>query len=191
MILVGNTLISLDVLEEEFVCNINQCKGSCCIDGDYGAPLNEDDISAITRNIESIKPYMTADGLQKLEESSFYEEDPDLEMVTQCLSGRECLFAINEKGIYKCAIEKAFIEKKSDYRKPISCYLYPIRLGKVGEYITVNYDRWSICNSACQLGKSLKVPLYKFLKEPLIQHFGTDWYSELEEVAEEYLKSKK
>ncbi|MCX6351626.1 MAG: DUF3109 family protein [Bacteroidetes bacterium] len=184
------TLISLDVLEEDFVCNLSQCKGACCVEGDFGAPLNEDEIEIIERDLEAIKPFMTAVAVTQIEEMGFAEKDPDGDLVTQCIKGRDCVFAISEKGVYKCAIEKAYEAGKTDFKKPISCHLYPIRLSELQDYTAINYSVWDICTPACTLGKELKVPVYKFLKEPLQRKFGVQWYKDLELIAKEFLKTK-
>jgi hypothetical protein len=184
MIIHGETLISEDVLEKEFVCNLSACSGACCVEGEFGAPLDEEEIAEIDRNLEAIKPYMTAQGRRKIARGIFAERDPDGDLVTKCIKGRDCVFAISENGIYKCAIEKAFEDGKSDFRKPISCHLYPIRISKVGEYEALNYSKWDICSDACKLGQKLKVPVYKFLRAPLIRKFGEEWYSELEGIGE-------
>lgn len=183
MIIHENTLISEDILEKEFVCNLSACKGACCVEGDYGAPLLDEELNDIDRNLEAIKPYMTARGRSRIEEGGYSELDPDGDLVTKCIGGRDCVFAISEGGIYKCAIEKAYEEGKSDFRKPVSCHLYPVRISEVGEYLALNYSRWDICSPACSLGEKLRVPVYRFLKEPLIRKFGAGWYHSLEEIA--------
>jgi hypothetical protein len=190
MILHENTLVSLDVLEEEFVCNLSQCKGACCVEGDSGAPLLAEEIGQIEANIEAVKPYMTPQALELLEKKGFYETDQDGDLVTNCLNGRDCVFANIENGSYKCAIEKAYEKGESTYKKPISCHLYPVRVAQVGEYEALNYNRWSVCSPACKLGAELKMPVYKFLKPALIRKYGEDWYAQLELIAEEFISSK-
>lgn len=190
MILLGDTLVSLEIFDNEFVCNLSDCKGACCVEGDYGAPLSAGEVSTIQKYIENIKPYMNEKGKRLLAKKGFSEEDPDGDLVTTCVSGRDCVFAIDENGVYKCAIEKAYENGDIDFRKPSSCHLYPIRLNQVGGYTALNYSRWDICSAACTLGKELKVPVYKFLKDALIARFGQEWYAELELVAQEYLRSK-
>ena len=191
MIQHDGTLISLDVLEEDFVCNLSKCKGAGCVEGDFGAPLNEDEIAIIEKDLEAIKPFMTSIAVKQIEEMGFAEKDPDGDLVTQCIKGRDCVFAIDEAGVYKCAIEKAFEAGKTDFKKPISCHLYPIRLSTLKEYTAINYSVWDICAPACTLGKELKVPVYRFLKEPLQRKFGEQWYADLEEIAQHFLESKR
>lgn len=183
MIIHEQTLISEDILEKEFVCNLSACKGACCVEGDYGAPLLDAELLDIDRNLEAIKPYMTPQGRKRIEKGGYSELDPDGDLVTKCISGRDCVFAISEDGVYKCAIEKAYEAGESDFHKPISCHLYPIRISEVGEYEALNYNRWDICSPACTLGQKLRIPVFQFLKAPLVRKYGTEWYKGLEEIA--------
>jgi hypothetical protein len=185
MIHIDNTLVSLDLFNEYFICDLPNCLGACCVEGDYGAPLEKEEISIIRNNLDKIKPYMTAEGKALLEKEDFHEKDPDGDWVTTCVNGRDCVFAYHEKSIYYCAIEKAWLNKKISFRKPVSCHLYPVRLGKVKDLVTVNYSEWHICHAARQLGKKDAVPLYAFLKEALIRRFGNSWYAQMDEIAEE------
>jgi len=181
-----HTLISEDILEKEFLCNISQCKGACCSEGDYGAPLAAGETAQIQDNLEAIKPFMAEAALEKLHKEGFYEQDPEDETVTKCISHKDCIFAVFENGAYACAIEKAHHAGASTFHKPISCHLYPIRVSQVGEFTALNYDKWSICAPACQLGEQLKVPVYVFLKNALIRQFGQEWYDELDEIGKAY-----
>jgi Fe-S-cluster containining protein len=190
MLVHENTLISLDVIEEEFVCNLAACKGACCIEGEFGAPLEEIELAIIERELPAILPFMAPKSADAIQKEGFYELDTDGDWVTKCIKGRDCVFAIHENGIYKCAIEKAYEHGKTEFIKPISCHLYPIRLAEVGTYTALNYSRWDICSAACKNGKKLKVPIYKFLKTPLTRRFGASWYDELSRIADEYLKTK-
>jgi len=187
MIVHENTLVSLDLLEKDFVCNLSACKGACCVEGESGAPLDEEEIGIIEENLEAIKPFMEARSVKLLQKRGFWEKDTDGDLVTLCHNGRACIFAITEAGIYKCAMEKAYLAGKTKWPKPISCHLYPVRLAKVGEYRALNYSKWEVCDPACQLGASLKVPVFKFLKDALVRKFGENWYKGLEEIAGEYL----
>jgi hypothetical protein len=186
MLVHENTLVSLDVLDTDFVCNLSACKGACCVEGESGAPLDVEEIEIIAENLEQIKPFMSRLGLKLLEKKGFWEKDTDGDLVTNCLDGKACLFAINEGGIYKCAIEKSFLAGKITFKKPISCHLYPVRLAKVGNYLAVNYSKWEVCDPACKLGTSLQVPVYRFLKESLVRKFGQEWYDGLDEIAQEF-----
>ena len=191
MIQHGKTLISEDVLEKEFVCNLIACKGACCIEGEWGAPLEDGEIETIRKELDAIKPFMDEEALKFFYRKGFYETDPDDEAVTTCLPDGACVFAIEENGIHKCAIEKAHLNGKTEFRKPVSCHLYPVRLNKVGDYTGVNYNNWHICSPACKLGAEYQVPVYKFLKESLTRKFGETWYEELEEIAKQYTEMKK
>jgi hypothetical protein len=189
VLVIGNTLVSLDILTEEFICNLEQCRGVCCVEGDSGAPLDTQEVEDIAGSLDAIKPYMTGEALYQLQSKGFYERDKDGDLVTQCLNGRECVFAFRENGIYSCAIEKANAgNPQTVSQKPLSCHLYPIRISSVGEYTALNYHRWDICSAACTLGTQHSMPVYKFLKNALTRAFGAEWYAELEMVAAEYRK---
>ena len=181
MIVVGDTYISDDVADKHFVCDLQKCKGACCVEGDLGAPLEEDELQILKDVYEHVKPYMSGEAQMTVEENGMYLLDEDGDYSTTTINGAECVFAIyDDQKILKCAIEQAYLDGKITYKKPISCHLYPIRIKQFdNKYTTINYDRWSICAPACDLGKSLKVPVYKFLKDPLIRKFGEDWYKQL------------
>jgi hypothetical protein len=189
MIIVGNTLVSEDLFEQQFVCDLNACKGACCIEGESGAPLEQDELLRIDENLEAVKPFMRQEGIQAMDKSGPYVVDDDGDFVTSLVGQHgECVFVnFDEKGIAKCALEQAFYAGATNWKKPISCHLYPVRLAKLTEYVAVNYHKWQVCEPACACGKSLKVPVYKFLREPLIRRFGEDWFAELEEVAQQWL----
>ena len=189
MIIVGNTLVSEDLFDQQFVCDLNACKGACCIEGESGAPLEQDELLRIDENLEAVKPFMRQEGIQAMDKSGPYVVDDDGDFVTALVSKHgECVFVnFDEKGIAKCALEQAFNAGATNWKKPISCHLYPVRLAKLTEYVAVNYHKWQVCDPACACGKSLKVPVYKFLREPLIRRFGEDWFAELEEVAQQWL----
>lgn len=179
-------IVSTEVFERKFVCDLNACKGACCVEGDAGAPLTTEEVSTLEDIVEEVKPYMRKEGLEAIEKSGVFYMDQDNEPVTTLVNGAECAFVyFDENGVTKCAIEKAYNEGKSSFKKPISCHLYPIRVKKFNEYQALAYDKWSICSSACELGEKLSVPVFKFLKEPLIRAFGEDFYNELEAVEKE------
>jgi hypothetical protein len=189
MIIVGNTLVSEDLFDQQFVCDLNACKGACCVEGESGAPLDHDELLKIEENLDAVKPFMRDEGIRALEQNGPYVVDDDGEFVTS-LVGKHgaCVFVnFDDKGIAKCALEQAFNAGATNWKKPISCHLYPVRLAKLTEYVAVNYHKWQVCEPACECGKSLKVPVYKFLKEPLIRKFGHEWYAELEAVAQQWL----
>ncbi len=181
MIKIGKTIVSSEIKNELFVCDLESCKGACCVEGDLGAPLEIDELAEIEAVMDLVKPYLPEKSRLVLEKEGPYLLDEEGDFSTTTVDGAECAFAFyDEKGILKCGIEKAWQEGKTSFRKPISCHLYPIRLSKLyDDHIGINYSRWHICSPACTLGESLGVPLYKFLKEPLIRKFGEDWYKQL------------
>lgn len=180
MIQVGQVLVSDDIKEKEFVCNLERCKGACCIEGDFGAPLDEDELEILKTVYPHVKPYLTQAGIEAIEEQGTHVLDDDGDFSTPTIGGRECAYSIyDEKGVLKCGIEQAYLDGKVNWKKPISCHLYPIRITKKKNLEAVNYHKWSICSPACTLGKELQVPLYKFLKEALVRKYGQAWYDEL------------
>lgn len=181
MIKVGEVLVSDDIKDVEFVCHLEKCKGACCVEGDLGAPLEEGELEVMKQIQEQVRPYLTEGGLAAIKAQGPYILDEDGDYSTPTIEGRECAYAhYNEQGILKCGIEQAYLDGKINFRKPISCHLYPIRVttNKKG-FEAVNYHKWSICSAACTFGKSLQVPLYKFLKDPLVRKYGQAWYDEL------------
>ncbi len=185
MLVIDNTLISDEVLEKHFVCDLNACKGACCVKGDYGAPLEDDELEQLDKVYEKVKPYMTPAGIEAVEKQGKYLLYEKKEWVTPLIKGKECAYTFfDEAGVAKCAIEKAYYEGKVKWKKPISCHLYPIRITKQRNGLeALNYDKWSICKAACKLGDSLKVPVYKFLKDSLTRKYGKEWYKQLEIAA--------
>ena len=184
MIEVKNTLVHEDVVRENFVCNLNKCKGICCIEGDSGAPLERSELAILEEIYPIIKPYMTEKGIAVIEEFGTHVKDFEGDYTTPCVdTNKECAYVIMENGITKCSIEKAYEDGKIAWKKPISCHLYPIRITNYPEFEVLHYDRWNICSPACSFGNELKVPVYQFLKEPLIRKYGADWYQELVDKA--------
>lgn len=192
MIEVLGTLVDEDLLTESFVCNLNKCKGACCIEGDAGAPLSKTELSILEEIYPIVKPYLTAKGVEAIEEYGTWVKDADGDYTTPCVEGnKECAYVIWENGITKCGIEQAYLDGKTGWKKPISCHLYPIRITEYPEFDVLHYDRWHICSSACSFGKELKVPVFAFLKDPLIRKYGPEWYAELELVNDAYqIKSR-
>ncbi len=193
MIAIDKTLISEDLLEKKFVCDLNACKGACCVAGDSGAPLDKDELPILDSILEKVKPYMVKKGVKAIEKHGAYVIDSDGDYTTTLVSEKgECAFVyFDETKIAKCAIEKAFYDGKVDWKKPISCHLYPVRITQHKTYDAVNYDKWDVCKPACECGSKLDVPVYKFLKEPLIRKYGKAWFKQLEKSAELHLKVKK
>jgi hypothetical protein len=184
-------LVSDHIREKEFVCNLEKCKGACCVEGDYGAPLEDSELEILKEIYPQVKPYLSAEGIKAIEEQGTHVLDGDGDYSTPTIGGRECAYAIyDEKGVLKCGIEQAYLDGKITWKKPISCHLYPIRITKKKNFEAVNYHKWSICSPACALGKELQVPLYKFLKDALVRKYGQAWYDELVDVIEAYEKEK-
>ncbi len=183
MLQIDKTIISLDVIERKFVCDLHACKGSCCIVGDSGAPLEEEELDIIDNIYSIVEPYLTEEGIKAIDEQGCYTIDIEGDYVTPLINQKECAYTIFENGIAKCAIEKAFFDKKIKFRKPISCHLYPIRITKYKRHDAINYEHNKLCSAAVTLGEKLNVPVYKFLKEPLIKKYGQEWYKELEYAA--------
>lgn len=186
MIKVGEVLVSDDIRDKEFVCNLEKCKGACCVEGDYGAPLEESELQILEDIYPIVKPYLTEKAIKTIEKEGTHTVDDDGELCTPVIEGRECVYAAyDKKGILKCAIEQAYNDGKIKWKKPISCHLYPIRVTAKKNFEALNYHKWHICSPACALGKELQVPVYKFLKDPLIRKYGQPWYEELTKVIEE------
>ena len=189
MIQIDDKLISEDLFSEEFVCNLAKCKGICCVEGDAGAPLDEDETKILDEIYPKIKPYLRPEGIQAIEEQGTYTLDFEGDLVTPLVNNAECAYVIfDEKGYTKCAIEKAYENGVIDWQKPISCHLYPIRITEYSNFSAINYHEWDICSDACTLGKELGVKVYQFLKKPLIRKYGEEFYQTLSEAAEEWEK---
>lgn len=185
MIQIGNTLISLDVFEKKFSCDLEKCKGACCIEGDSGAPLEESEEQLLRENYEGFKSYMTENGIKAVEEQGFAVIDRDGDLVTPLIAGCECAYAIDEDGSCWCAVEKAWTEGKSRFRKPVSCHLYPVRVTRYPDFEALNFNKWKICSCAVKKGEKLGIPVYRFVKDALIVKYGQDWYDQLEIAAHE------
>jgi hypothetical protein len=186
MIQIDNKLISEDVIDKKFVCDLNACKGACCIEGDSGAPLNSDEISNIKNNLSSIKKHMRLEGVSAIDNSDVYYLDDENEAVTTLVNGKECAFVFfDENNIAKCSIEKAYKENDIEFNKPISCHLYPIRVKKLDEFEAINVDHWKICSPACSCGETLNVKVFRFLKDAIINRWGQEFFDELEIIDKE------
>lgn len=192
MIELGRTIISEDILEKEFVCNLSACKGACCVEGDAGAPVDEAEAKILEDIFPKVKPFLRPEGVAAIEQQGTSVTDWDGELVTPLVKGKECAYVIfDEKGITKCGIEKAWEAGAVDFQKPVSCHLYPVRITVYKDFDAVNYHKWNVCSPACTLGKELEVPVYKFLKGALTRKYGEAWYGELDELAESWKQSKK
>jgi hypothetical protein len=179
MLIVQNTLISEDIADVEFCCDYEACLGKCCIEGDCGAPLTDFEIHDIKNSFDEIKKYLSDESITIIENKGFYVFDPEQIKVTPLNNDGTCSYGYRENETIHCAIEKTFFENKASLQKPLSCHLYPIRLTNYDDFEAVNYHEWKICSSALCKGKKEKVPLYVFLKDPLIRRYGKGWYEEL------------
>ena len=187
MIEIGRTIVSFNVLQEYFLCDLMSCKGACCIEGDSGAPLTKEEALTIETEYLKYKEYLPVDHIEKIEDQGFSLTDKDGDLVTTLVNNRQCVYSFtDERGILKCAIEKAFIEGKILFRKPVSCHLFPIRITEYKRFDAVNYQELEICKPGKKCGKKAKLPIYQFLKEPLIRKYEKEWFKELE-IASEYL----
>lgn len=176
----GKTLISDDIKEKHFVCDLSKCKGACCVEGDLGAPLEKEELSVLDEIYEKVEPYLSTEGRNAIKAQGKYILDQEGDFSTPTINGNECAYAVYDKEkVLKCGIEQAWIDKKINFKKPISCHLYPIRITKYEALDALNYDQWSICSDACSLGEKLKVPVYEFLEEALTRKYGAKWYSDL------------
>lgn len=192
MIQIDDVVVSLDVLTEKFLCNLDACKGECCIEGDAGAPVEQEEVEQLERVLPVIWEELSPQAREVIDRQGVVYTDEDGDLVTSIVNGKDCVFTCyDERGYCYCAIEKAFREGKVDFYKPVSCHLYPIRVGNYGPFRAVNYHRWDVCKAAVLLGKKENLPVFRFLKEPLIRKFGKIWYDELEAVAEELRKQHK
>jgi len=188
MIQIDDKLISLDVIEQPFACDLSVCKGACCVKGDSGAPLEQDEVVEIEKAWPIVKEYLRDISVKSIEEQGFAVIDDDGDLVTPLVNGEECAYTIFEEGIAFCGIEKAFREKKINFRKPISCHLYPIRLSELKDGVAVNYHHWNICEAARKNGREKGCYVYQFASEALERKFGKEWVEELNHSAEWYFK---
>lgn len=189
MIQIKDTLVSLDLIERYFVCDLEACLGQCCIDGDAGAPLAPGEAEKIADVLPEVEPDLAPRALQAIKEEGASYTDPDGDLVTQIVDGRDCVYTCYAPGgKCLCALERAFRAGRIPDVKPISCRLYPVRVKRYDSFTAVNMHRWKICRPAETLGRKLGVRAYQFLKEPLIARFGKDWYDELDLAATEYLR---
>ncbi len=191
MFQIEDKIISDDLFEVKFACDLNKCKGWCCVEGDAGAPLTEEEALVLEEIFPVVKKYLPQTAIDTITEKGLYEYDSDGDLVTTTVGNNECVFAYtDEKGIVRCAIEKAFLNGEINFRKPISCHLYPVRLKFYEEFVAVNYDRQKICDVALIKGRKENIPLFRFLKEPLIRKFGEEFYEDMEKIYEEFYMKK-
>lgn len=191
MIRIDKILVSEEIFEKRFLCDLSACKGACCVEGDSGAPVEAEEIGIMEQALEDIKPYMRKEGIDRVDEVGVFTVDTDGEYVTPLVDGKECAFVnFDQHGIAKCAIEMAYRNGKIDFPKPVSCHLYPIRLTELKDFTAVNYHHWPVCDPARSCGAKLDVKVFRFLKEPIIRKFGADFFQQLES-ADEFLSREK
>ena len=187
MIAIDHVLLSDKILSEQFVCDLSKCKGACCVDGDAGAPLDRKELQHIDEVFEAVLPYLNENSLDEIRKQGRYVYNSEYGWVTPTIESKICVYGIvDNNGIVKCGIEQAYLDGKVKWKKPISCHLFPIivKKSKDGETEFANYEpREDHCKAACSLGKQLKVPVYEFLKEPLVRKFGSEFYDALEATA--------
>jgi len=183
---VGGILISSEILTERFCCDYEKCKGICCVEGDAGAPVTLDEIAGIEDALDTVWSDLSAQAQSVIDRQGVAYTDQEGDLVTSIVRGKDCVFTCYDGDSCLCALEKAFRSGKTNFCKPVSCALYPIRVKEFGNGVVgLNYNRWKICEDAIKKGQALDLPLYQFLKEPLIRRFGEAWYQELCDVADE------
>jgi hypothetical protein len=187
MIQIGEIIVSRDLFNKHFICHLEKCEGNCCIFGDSGAPLEDDEAKILAGGLKKIKPFMRAEGVRAVSEQGAWVIDNDGDKVTPLVGREECAFVVFEDTIARCAIEQAFDEGAISFRKPVSCHLYPIRVSKLKQGIALNYHRWSVCEPARILGEKEGLPVFRFLKDPIIRVYGQTFYDELEIVYRELI----
>ncbi len=191
MFQIDDTLISEEIISEEFVCNISKCKGQCCVSGSAGAPLEKEETKILEKLYSKISPFLSKKGRKAIKEQGNYVRGFDGDLETPLIENKECAYTVFDKsGVAQCGIEKAYNQGAIKWNKPISCHLYPIRVNKYPTFTAVNYHEWSVCDSACSLGSELKVPVYKFVKNALVRKFGKKWFKKLSLFAKDW-KNKK
>lgn len=188
MIEIDHTIVSLDVIEKKFSCDVHQCKGACCVEGDSGAPLENEEITNIQAYLPKIEVYLTEESKKYIKEHGFYYVDSDGDKVTQLLKNKECVFTCFQDGVAFCAIERAYRNNDIPFNKPLSCRLYPIRIENYKTFTAVNFHSWDICRPAIVKGKSERIAVYEFCRDALCEKFGDEWYQKLLKAVE-YLKT--
>jgi len=191
MVEIEDKIISDELFEKKFVCDLQKCKGGCCVEGDSGAPLKSREIKEIANNLSIIKSEMSTKGLNSIKNNVFHYVDSDGDKVTKLVDGKECVFVVFDKNnIAKCSIESAYRKNKINVNKPISCHLYPVRVKKYDSFTAVNVDSWHVCKPACECGTELNVPVFKFLKDAIVRSWGLDFFHHLDSVYNEFFNKK-
>ena len=188
MFQLGKTIVSEDILEKDFVCNLSACHGACCVDGDAGAPLSEEETKIMEEIYPKVKPFLRKEGIEAIERLGTWVKGTDQDLETPLIDEKDCAYVIFDGKTALCGIEQAYDQGVMSRKKPVSCHLYPIRVKEYSDFAAVNYHKWHICSDACALGEELGVPVYQFVKEALVRKFGQSWYDELEKVAQDLKK---
>ncbi len=185
IIQVGNVLLSSEILTERFCCDLDKCQGQCCVEGDAGAPVTLDEVAEIENALDEVWSDLSASAQTVIDKQGVAYTDSEGDLVTSIVAGKDCVFTSYQRGICLCALEKAYRAGKTRFCKPISCALYPIREKTLSNgMVALNYNRWNVCAEAVKKGKELNIPLYQFLKQPLVRRFGEQWYEELEKTVQ-------
>ena len=182
MIQIGDKIVSRELFDNYFVCHLEKCRGMCCVYGDAGAPLEESETLLLEKELDRIKPFLRLEGVEAINKKGAWEFDADGDRVTPLMGHDDCAYSVLDNGIARCGIENAYQSGVIDFRKPVSCHLYPIRISKVGNQLALNYHRWDVCKPAIALGKEYQMPVFRFLKDALVRVFGESFYEELEQV---------
>lgn len=191
MIQIGSTLVSDDLLSEAFVCDLKACKGACCVEGEYGAPLEPAEAKELAQLQQQIVPYLSEEGRAAIAQQGAWITGEDKDLETPLMPSGHCAYVVQDPdGTLKCALESAHNDGVLSFKKPVSCHLYPVRVQQYTSFEAVNYHRWSICSAACSLGASLKTKVYVFVREALVRKFGEEWYAALERAAGELSEKK-
>ncbi len=191
MLQIDDTIISLDVIDQNFACDLSKCKGICCVEGDEGAPVTEDEVSQIETLLPIIWDDLSNRAQEVIAQQGVAYADRDNELAISIIDGAECVFAFQDgHGYWRCRIEQAFEQQKTTFKKPLSCHLYPVRLQKHKTFVAVNYHQWHVCHDAIASGNDQNKPLYQFLKEPLIRSFGEEWFQQLTSAADYFTKTQ-
>ena len=191
MVEIEDKIISDELFEKKFVCDLQKCKGGCCVEGDSGAPLKSKEIKEIAKNLSIIKSEMSTKGLNAIKNNDFHYVDSDGDKVTKLVDGKECVFVVFDKNnIAKCSIESAYRKNRINFNKPISCHLYPVRVKKYDSFTSINVDSWHVCKPACECGTELNVPVFKFLKDAIVRSWGLDFFHHLDSVYNEFFNKK-
>lgn len=191
MIIIGDKLISEDIFTVKFCCDLKACLGTCCVEGDSGAPLDYTEVEHLEQNFAAAREYMPEHNIKAVDQQGFAVKDADNDLVTPLYNNAECAYSYKQDGITFCAYERAYLEGKTKWRKPISCHLYPIRVSQVGIYTALKLHKWQVCRQAFILGRKKGIPAYIYLEQPLVARFGQEFYDELCKIAEAYLKGRK